>query len=71
MEYKKVKRDNKFMEIVRGIRFKKYLEEEAEKKRNQLAESSEESKRNKKERTISEKLQEELEPLSHCPMSDD
>lgn len=59
------------MEIVRGIRFKKYLEEEAEKERNQLAESSEESKRNKKERTTSEKLQEELEPLSHCPMSDD
>ena len=59
------------MEIIRGIRFKKYLEEEAEKERNQLAESSEESKRNKKERTTSEKLQEELEPLSHCPMSDD
>ena len=52
------------MEIVRGIRFKKYLEEEAEKERNQLAESSEESKRNKKERTTSEKLQEKLEPLS-------
>ncbi len=71
MEYPKVKRDNKFMEIVRGIRFKKYLEEEAEKERNQLAESSEESKRNKKERTTSEKLQEKLEPLSPCPMSDE
>jgi len=59
------------MEIVRGIRFKKYLEEEAEKERNQLAESYKQSKRNKKERTTSEKLQEELEPLSHCPMSDD
>ncbi len=59
------------MEIVRGIRFKKYLEEEAEKKRNQLAESSEESKRNKKEQTTSEKLQEKLEPLSPCPMSDE
>ena len=59
------------MEIVRGIRFKKYLEEEAEKERNKLAESSEESKRNKKERTTSEKLQEKLEPLSPCPMSDD
>ena len=59
------------MEIVRGIRFKKYLEEEAEKERNQLAESSEESKRNKKEQTTSEKLQEELEPLSPCPMSDE
>ena len=59
------------MEIVRGIRFKKYLEEEAEKERNQLAESSEKSKRNKKEQTTSEKLQEKLEPLSSCPMSDD
>ena len=59
------------MEIVRGIRFKKYLEEEAEKERNQLAESSEESKRNKKERTTSEKLQEDLEPLPSCPMSDE
>ena len=59
------------MEIIRGIRFKKYLEEEAEKERNQLAESSEESKRNKKERTTSEKLQEKLEPLSLCPMSDE
>ena len=59
------------MEIVRGIRFKKFLEEEAEKKRNQLAESSEESKRNKKEQTTSEKLQEKLEPLSPCPMSDE
>ncbi|MEJ6587300.1 MAG: hypothetical protein QNL25_04465 [Pelagibacterales bacterium] len=59
------------MEIVRGIRFKKFLEEEAEKERNKLAESSEESKRNKKEQTTSEKLQEKLEPLSPCPMSDD
>jgi len=71
LEYRKVKRDNKFMEIVRGIRFKKYLEEEAEKERNQLAESSEESKRNKKEQTTSEKLQEKLEPLPSCPMSED
>ena len=59
------------MEIVRGIRFKKYLEEEAEKKRNQLAESSKESKRNKKEQIASKKLQEKLEPLSLCPMSDE
>ena len=71
MEYRKVKRDNKFMEIVRGIRFKKYLEEEAERERNKLAESSEKSKRNKKEQTTSEKLQEKLEPLPPCPMSDD
>ena len=59
------------MEIVRGIRFKKYLEEEAEKERNQLAESSEESKRNKKEQIASKKLQEKLEPLSPCPMLDE
>ena len=59
------------MEIVRGIRFKKYLEEEAEKERNQLAESSEKSKRNKKKQTISEKPQEKLKPLSPCPMSDE
>ena len=59
------------MEIIRGIRFKKYLEEEAERERNKLAESSEKSKRNKKEQTTSEKLQEKLEPLSPCPMSDD
>ena len=59
------------MEIVRGIRFKKYLEEEAEKERNQLAESSEESKRNIKKQTISEKPQEKLKPLSPCPMSDE
>ena len=71
MEYRKVKRDNKFMEIVRGIRFKKYLEEEAEKERNQLAESAKELKQQTKEQTTSEKLQEKLEPLSPCPMSDD
>ena len=29
------------------------------------------SKRNKKERTTSEKLQEELEPIPPCPMSDE
>ena len=39
--------------------------------RNQLAESSEEFTRNKKEQTTSEKLQEKLEPLSPCPMSDE
>ncbi|MDA7713753.1 hypothetical protein N8824_00430 [Candidatus Pelagibacter sp.] len=59
------------MEIVRGIKFKKFLEEEVEKERNKLAESSEESKRNKKEQTTSEKLQKKLEPLSPCPMSDE
>ena len=71
MEYPKVKRDNKIMEIVQGIRFKKYLEEEAEKERNQLAESSEESKRNKKKQTTSGKLQEKLITLLPCPMSDE
>ena len=59
------------MEIVQGIRFKKYLEEEAEKERNQLAESSEESKRNKKKQTTSGKLQEKLITLLPCPMSDE
>ena len=57
MEYRKVKRDNKFMEIVRGIRFKKYLEE-AEKEKKELNESYEESKRQTKERTTSEKPEE-------------
>ena len=71
MEYRKVKRDNKFMEIVRGIRFKKYLEEEAERERNKLAESAKELKQQTKEQTTSEKLQEKLEPLPPCPMSDD
>ena len=59
------------MEIVQGIRFKKYLEEEAEKERNQLAESSEESKKNKKKQTTSGKLQEKLITLLPCPMSDE
>ena len=59
------------MDIIHGIRFKKYLEEEAEKKRNKLAESYKQSKRNKKEQTTSEKLQEKLEPLPPCPMSDE
>ncbi len=59
------------MEIVRGIRFKKYLEEEAEREKKELAERYDESKRNKKERTTSEKLQEKLEPLPPCPMSDE
>ena len=58
------------MEIVQGIRFKKFLEE-AEKEKKELAESYEQSKRQTKERTTSEKLQEQLEPLSPCPMSDE
>ena len=70
MEYPKVKRDNKFMEIVRGKRFKKFLEE-AEKEKKELEESYKESRRQTKERTTSEKLQEKLKPLSPCPMSDE
>ena len=58
------------MEIVRGIRFKKFLEE-AEKEKKELEESYKESRRQTKERTTSEKLQEQLEPLSPCPMSDE
>ena len=58
------------MEIVQGIRFKKFLEE-AEKEKKELEESYKESRRQTKERTTSEKLQEQLEPLSPCPMSDE
>ena len=39
--------------------------------KKELEESYKPSKRNKKERTTSEKLQEELEPLPPCPMSDE
>ena len=41
------------------------------KKQKELDESYQQSKRNKKERTTSEKLQEELEPIPPCPMSDE
>ena len=58
------------MQIVQGISFKKFLEE-AEKEKKELEESHKESKRQTKERTTSEKLQEQLEPLSPCPMSDE
>ena len=58
------------MEIVRGIRFKKFLEE-TEKEKKELEESYKESRRQTKERTTSEKLQEKLKPLSPCPMSDE
>jgi len=58
------------MQIVQGIRFKKFLEE-AEKEKKELEESYKESRRQTKERTTSEKLQEQLEPLSPCPMSDE
>ena len=58
------------MQIVQGISFKKFLEE-AEKEKKELEESYKESRRQTKERTTSEKLQEQLEPLSPCPMSDE
>ncbi|MDA8846599.1 hypothetical protein N9F29_01775 [Candidatus Pelagibacter sp.] len=58
------------MDIIHGIRFKKFLEE-TKKEKKELEESYKQSKRNKKERTTSEKLQEELEPLPSCPMSDE
>jgi len=58
------------MEIFYGIRFKEFLEKSIKEKK-ELEESYQQSKRNKKERTTSEKLQEELEPLSPCPMSDE
>ena len=58
------------MDIIHGIRFKKFLEE-AEKEKKELEESYKESRRQTKERTTSEKLQEKLKPLSPCPMSDE
>ena len=58
------------MEIFRGKRFKGFLEESIKEKK-ELDKSYQQSKRNKKERTTSEKLQEELEPLPSCPMSDE
>ena len=58
------------MEIFRGKRFKGFLEESIKEKK-ELDKSYQQSKRNKKERTTSEKLQEELEPLPPCPVSDE
>jgi hypothetical protein len=58
------------MEIFYGIRFKEFLEKSIKEKK-ELEESYQQSKRNKKERTTSEKLQQELEPLPPCPMSDE
>ena len=58
------------MKIFHGLRFKVFLEE-AEKEKKELEESYKESRRQTKERTTSEKLQEELEPIPPCPMSDE
>jgi hypothetical protein len=58
------------MEIFHGLKFESFIEN-AIKKQKELNESYQQSKRNKKERTTSEKLQEELEPLPSCPMSDE
>ena len=58
------------MEIFHGLKFKSFIEN-AKKKIKELDESYRQSKRNKKERTTSEKLQEELEPIPSCPMSDE
>ena len=58
------------MEIFHGLKFKSFIEN-AIKKQKELDESYRQSKRNKKERTTSEKLQEELEPIPPCPMSDE
>ena len=49
---------------------KEFLEE-AKKEKKELDESYKQSKQNKKDRTTSEKLQEELEPLPNSPMSDE
>ena len=58
------------MEIFHGLKFKSFIEN-AKKKQKELNESYRQSKRNKKERTTSEKRQEELEPIPPCPMSDE
>ena len=58
------------MEIFHGLKFESFIEN-AIKKQKELNESYQQSKRNKKERTTSEKLQEELEPIPPCPMSDE
>jgi hypothetical protein len=58
------------MEIFHGLKFKSFIEN-AKKKQKELDESYHQSKRNKKDRTTSEKLQEELEPIPPCPMSDE
>ncbi len=58
------------MELIHGLKFKSFIEN-AIKKQKELDESYQQSKRNKKDRTTSEKLQEELEPIPSCPMSDE
>ena len=58
------------MEIFYGLKFKSFIENAIEKQK-ELDESYHQSKRNKKKRTTSEKLQEELEPIPPCPMSDE
>ena len=58
------------MEIFHGLKFKSFIEN-AKKEQKELDESYQQSKRNNKERTTSEKLQEELEPIPPCPMSDE
>ena len=58
------------MEIFHGLKFKSFIEN-AKKEQKELDESYRQSKRNKKERTTSEKLQEELEPIPPYPMSDE
>jgi hypothetical protein len=58
------------MEIFHGLKFKSFIEN-AKKKQKELDESYRQSKRNKKERTTSEKLQEELEPIPPHPISNE
>ena len=60
----------RIMEIFHGLKFKNFIEN-AIKKQKELDESYQQSKRSKKERTTSEKLQEELEPITPCSMSDE
>jgi len=52
------------MAVIRGIRFKKFLEE-TKKEKKELDKSYKQSLRNKKDRTTSKKIQEKLKPLSN------
>ena len=68
---------SKIMDVFHKIRFKYFLEE-AEKEKKELAECYEEAKRQtaerkKREKTISEESQDELEPITiiTSPMSDE
>ena len=59
--------------IAKPVLSRRYFHEEIEKEQKELDECRKESNRQTKERkeTESERLQDELEPLPWCPMSDE